>query len=108
LPSSFRITTRTFEDPELGQRKVLNGEELVIVSDGHDGVAVSFQGETVTVKRSSNSPEGPIAPEAVRSAVESGVQAIGRFVATQGFQRTLAELSKYLPMSGPGSLVKNF
>jgi hypothetical protein len=90
-PSTFRVTTRTFEDPQT--LVAHDADHLPIVSfDGTTGM-IEFNGVKVTVEE--KTPQNPnlVSPELVRAVIQEGVEEIARFVCIEGFRDLLDELS---------------
>jgi hypothetical protein len=92
VPATFRITTRTFEEPE----------PLIPIDDGHsDPPTVTFDGEcgsvayqsrVVSVRERPLVPQ-PISNDVVQAEIRKGIEAIGEFVASAAFQTVLAEMA---------------
>jgi hypothetical protein len=86
VPDTFRLTTRTFEDPQY------HLESPIVQFDGHRG-SVEYRGVVVSVTEGPVVP-GPMSSESVKAEIKNGVEEIGRFVASSPFQMVLGELAR--------------
>ena len=96
LPQTFRVTTRTFEDPvDSDASAQANGDTPIVAFNGSRGY-VSFKGSTIMVMDS-----GPESESAIAEEIKSGLEEIGRFVTSAPFQRVLSHLAKESPSARP-------
>jgi hypothetical protein len=93
IPETFRITTRTFEDP--GSSSPLGDSYSgapTVIFDGQCG-SVAYQGVVVSVKEKQPIPERGTS-DLVRAEIKKGIEAIGEFVLSPAFQNMLTELAE--------------
>lgn len=89
VPNTFRLTTRTFEEPPVGASP---SDSPIVTFDGHSG-SIAFHGKVISVTtRQAVAETGRT--ERVKAEIEEGIEEIGRFVVSPPFQAMLAELAE--------------
>ena len=90
LPQTFRVTTRTFEDPVISDEDLEGShpDAPVVAFSGERGY-VSYNGTTIMVAAAGSESSG-----AIRREIQKGIQAIGDFVTSPPFQNILALLAE--------------
>jgi hypothetical protein len=85
VPETFRITTRTFEEPNpLRPLHDRHSDPPTVTFDGECG-SVACQSRIVSVGEMRLIPE-PILSDVVEAEIKKGIEAIGEFVASQPFR----------------------
>ncbi len=94
IPDTFRITTRTFEDPEpeVAFGDIPTGAPQVTF-DGRGG-SVAYRGLVITVSEKKDVISELGTTDIVEAEIKKGITAIGEFVASPAFQDVLAELAE--------------
>jgi hypothetical protein len=102
IPDAFRITTRTFEDPHDQPKGSARAHgNSVVIYEGDGATVIHYRGTAVTIRERSAKreeaeevPSRVVSPRVVSAEIKTGIEAIGRFVASPPFQRALAELAE--------------
>ena len=97
LPQTFRVTTRTFEDPvDSDASAQANGDTPIVAFNGSRGY-VSFKGSTIMVMDS-----GPESESAIAEEIKSGLEEIGRLVYVGAFSESAEPSREGVTKRAPG------